>query len=82
MGGMGILNCCQGFASTYSPPGNGSRTNLLFISPLVLYCNVRRLGGVVVSMFATRPKDRGLKHGQGDGFLRMIKICSRPSDGK
>jgi hypothetical protein len=34
-----------------------------------------RLGGVVVSEIATgRPKGRGFEPGQGDGFLRAIKI--------
>jgi hypothetical protein len=34
-----------------------------------------RLGGVVVSEIATgRPKSRGFEPGQGDGFLRAIKI--------
>jgi hypothetical protein len=38
-----------------------------------------RLGGVVVSVPATRPKVRGFEPGQRDGFLRAIKIRSRPS---
>jgi hypothetical protein len=29
-----------------------------------------RLGGVVVSVLATGPKDCGFEPGQGDGFLR------------
>jgi hypothetical protein len=33
----------------------------------------------VVSVFATGPKGHGLKPGQGNGFLRAIKICSTPS---
>jgi hypothetical protein len=33
----------------------------------------------VVSVLATGPKVRGLEPGQGDGFLRAIKICSTPS---
>jgi hypothetical protein len=40
-----------------------------------------RLGGVVVSVLATGPKDRGFEPGQNDGFLRAIKICSTPSFG-
>jgi hypothetical protein len=32
-------------------------------------------------MLATRPKGRGFKPGQGDGFLRAIKIRSTPSFG-
>jgi hypothetical protein len=36
-----------------------------------------RLGGAVVSVLATGPK--GSKPGQGDGFLRAIKICNTPS---
>jgi hypothetical protein len=38
-----------------------------------------RLGGVVISVFATGPKGHGFKPGRGDGFLRVIKICSMPS---
>jgi hypothetical protein len=37
-----------------------------------------RLGGVVVSVLATGPKGRGFKPGQGDGFLRAVKIHSTP----
>jgi hypothetical protein len=40
-----------------------------------------RLGGVEVSMLATRPKGRGFKPGRCDGFLRAIKIRSTPSFG-
>jgi hypothetical protein len=40
-----------------------------------------RLGGVVVSVFATRSKGLGFDPGQGDGFLRTIKIRSTPSFG-
>jgi hypothetical protein len=32
------------------------------------------LGGIMVSMLATRPKVRGFKPGRGDGFLSAIKI--------
>jgi hypothetical protein len=38
-----------------------------------------RLGGVVVSVLATVPKGCGFKPGQGDGFLRAIKIRITPS---
>jgi hypothetical protein len=38
-----------------------------------------RLGGVVVNMLATGPKGCGFEPGQGDGFLRAIKIRSTPS---
>jgi hypothetical protein len=38
-----------------------------------------RLGGVVVSVFATGPKGCGFEPGQGDGFLSAIKIRSTPS---
>jgi hypothetical protein len=34
------------------------------------------LGGVVVSVLATGPKGCGFEPGQGDGFLRAIKMCS------
>jgi hypothetical protein len=40
-----------------------------------------RLGGVVVSVFATGPKGHAFKHGRGDGFLRAIKIRRTPSFG-
>jgi hypothetical protein len=39
------------------------------------------LGGVMVSVVATGPKGSGLEHGQGDGFLREIKIRSTSSFG-
>jgi hypothetical protein len=35
----------------------------------------------VVSVLATGPKGRGFESGQGDGFLRVIKILSIPSFG-
>jgi hypothetical protein len=37
------------------------------------YC---RLRGVAVGMLATGPKGPGLEPGQGDGYLRAIKIRS------
>jgi hypothetical protein len=40
-----------------------------------------RLGGVVVSVLATRPKGRGFIPGRVDEFLRVIKIRSTPSFG-
>jgi hypothetical protein len=42
---------------------------------------VNRLGGVVVSVLATRPKGRRFEPGRGDGFLRVINIRSTPSFG-
>jgi hypothetical protein len=36
---------------------------------------------VVVSVLATGPKGCGFEPGQGDGFLRTIKIRSTPSFG-
>jgi hypothetical protein len=39
------------------------------------------LGGVVVSVLATRPKCRGFEPGQGDEFLKAIKIRSTLSFG-
>jgi hypothetical protein len=38
-----------------------------------------RLGSEVVSMLVTAPKSRGFEPGQGDEFLRAIKIRSTPS---
>jgi hypothetical protein len=40
------------------------------------------LGGVMVSVIATGPKGCGFEPGQGDEFLRAIKICSTPSFGR
>jgi hypothetical protein len=40
-----------------------------------------RLGGIVASVLATGPKSRGFEPGQGDGFLKAIKIRSTPSFG-
>jgi hypothetical protein len=37
------------------------------------------LSGVVVNVLATGPKGCAFKPGQGDGFLRAIKIHSTPS---
>jgi hypothetical protein len=37
------------------------------------------LDEVMVSVFDIRPKVRRFKPGQGDGFLKVIKICSTPS---
>jgi hypothetical protein len=39
------------------------------------------LVGVVVSVLATGPKGRGFELGQGDRFLRTIKIRGTPSFG-
>jgi hypothetical protein len=38
-----------------------------------------RLGGVMVSVLATRPKRCVFDPGQGDGFLKPTKIRSTPS---
>jgi hypothetical protein len=46
-----------------------------------LTINHGRLGGVVVSVLATGPKDREFKPGRDDGFLRATKIRSTPSFG-
>jgi hypothetical protein len=43
---------------------------------LLFWC---RLGGVVVSVLATGPKGCEFEPGQGDGFLRAVKIRSTPS---
>jgi hypothetical protein len=40
-----------------------------------------RLGDVVVSVLAIGSKRGGFEPGQGDGFLRAIKIRSTPSFG-
>jgi hypothetical protein len=40
-----------------------------------------RLGGVVVSVLAIVPKDRGFKTGRGDALLSAIKILNTPSFG-
>jgi hypothetical protein len=44
---------------------------------VLLHCS--RLGGVVVNVSATGPKGCVFEPGQGDGFLRAIKIRSTPS---
>jgi hypothetical protein len=41
--------------------------------------SLSRLSRVVVSVLTTEPKDCGFEPGQGDGFLRAIKIRSTPS---
>jgi hypothetical protein len=46
---------------------------------ILLYGEESRLGGVVVSVLATGPKVCGFQLGQGDGFLRTIKIRSTHS---
>jgi hypothetical protein len=45
------------------------------------YGELRRLGGVVVSVVATGPKGCRFEPGQGDEFLMAIKIRSTPSFG-
>jgi hypothetical protein len=51
----------------------------MFLNLLTNYTQQGRIGGVVVSVLATGPKGCGLEPGQGDGFLRAIKIRSTPS---
>jgi hypothetical protein len=46
-----------------------------------LFSHSRLLGGVAVSVLATGPKGHGFESGQGDGFLRAMKVCSTPSFG-
>jgi hypothetical protein len=41
--------------------------------------SLSRLGGVLVSVLATGPKDYWFEPGQGEGFLRATKILSTPS---
>jgi hypothetical protein len=43
-----------------------------------IVCTDCRLHGVVVSVLVPEPKGCGFEPGQGDGFLRVIKICSTP----
>jgi hypothetical protein len=40
------------------------------------------LGGAVVNVLATGPKDYGFEPGQADEFLSVIKTRSTPSDRK
>jgi hypothetical protein len=55
---------------------------LVYFNETIRFSNIPgRLGGVVVSVLATGPNVHGFKPGRGDGFLRMIKICSTPSFG-
>jgi hypothetical protein len=51
----------------------------LFMVNVQTPLNECRLGGVVVSVLSTVPKARGFEAGQGDGFLRAMKIRSTPS---
>jgi hypothetical protein len=52
---------------------------VLFFSKVGFPLPVYRLDGVVVSVLATGPKGCEIELGQGDGFLRVIKIRSTPS---
>jgi hypothetical protein len=45
----------------------------------VISSHVSRLGGIAVIVLATVHKRCGFEPGQGDGFLRAIKIRSTPS---
>jgi hypothetical protein len=58
------------------PFGDRKRTQVRFY---VYISAVSHLAGVAVSVLATGPKCCGFEPGQGDGFLRVIKICSTPS---
>jgi hypothetical protein len=58
------------------PPSSGLGTKLLRNDCIDI--QVRRLGGAVVSVLATIPKDCGFEPGQGDGFSRVIQIRSTP----
>jgi hypothetical protein len=60
-------------------PWNNTFFNLPDLS--LLFSRTCRLGGVVVSVIATWPKGRGFEPGEGNGFLRAIKIRSTPSFG-
>jgi hypothetical protein len=65
----------------------GERTAYIFVlwAPYIWEDNINalksRLGGAVISVIATEPKGHGFEPGQGDGFLRAIKIRSTPSFG-
>jgi phosphopantetheinyl transferase len=48
--------------------GKGGKRNDNHTFNIKLRINVSHLGGVVVCVLATEPKDRGFKPGQGDGF--------------
>jgi hypothetical protein len=48
-------------------------------APYCLILHLNRLGGVVVSLLATGTKGSAFELGQGDGFLRAIKIRSTSS---
>jgi hypothetical protein len=52
---------------------------VLLFKIIKVRCLLSRLSGVVVSMLATEPKGSGFEPGQGDGFLRAIKIRNTPS---
>jgi hypothetical protein len=57
-------------------PGLPVRSQTLY---LLSYSGSSHLGGVVISMLATRPKVRVFEPCQGDVFLRAIKIRSTHS---
>jgi hypothetical protein len=74
------LGCNQNLVSVFNNGNPRSSSNPV---PKI-YKNNRacsRLGGVVVSVLATGPKDRGFKPGRGYGFLRAINTRSTPSFG-
>jgi hypothetical protein len=58
------------------PFGDRKRTQVRYY---VYISAVSHLAGVAVSVLATGPKCCGFEPGQGDGFIRVIKICSTPS---
>jgi hypothetical protein len=76
LSGLQYVLCCMGL---YVLHGMSHCSGLLYSGNLM--CLLCHLGGVVVSLLATGPKDNGFKRGWGNGLLRVIKICSTPSFG-
>jgi hypothetical protein len=71
-----LLRLQSGFFSS------GSSIKILCVGPILTFpCELHalcRFGDVVVSALAIGPDVRGFDPGQGDGFLRAIKIRSTP----
>jgi hypothetical protein len=53
-----------------------AQSSAILTEVFLVFSVLSRLGGVVVSVLATGPKVCGFEPGQGDGFLRAIKIRS------
>jgi hypothetical protein len=50
--------------------------NNMHVLYIITKYNWRWPGGIMISVYATGPNDRGFKPGRGNGFLRTIKFRS------